>query len=385
MASYNAAMQARTQSRQCIGAPCAAALIREAIADAGGWLPFDRFMALALYAPGLGYYARGSRQFGRMPASGSDFVTAPELSPLFGRALARQVGAGAARRSGSDEVWEFGAGSGALAAQLLRGAGRAASRATPSSTCPAALRERQRERLRAVRRARCAGSMRCPRRCSGVVVGNEVLDAMPVQLLHFDGARWFERGVVAATATRFAWADRPTDAAPAGRARPFVPGTVDRDPPAGRGLRRHAGRAPRSAARRSSSTTASPRPSTTTRSARGGTLMCHRAHRGRRRSAGRRRREGHHRARRLHRHRAGRRRTPAWTCSATPRRRASCSTAASTELLAGRRPARSARARAEAAHRARDGRAVQGASACARGIDDSTPIGFAAGDRTPPL
>ena len=93
-------------------------LIRRAIDTAGGWLPFDRFMALALYAPGLGYYACGSRQFGAMPASGSDFVTAPELSPLFGAALARQVEQ-ALDAIASDEVWEFGAGSGALAVQLL--------------------------------------------------------------------------------------------------------------------------------------------------------------------------------------------------------------------------------------------------------------------------
>jgi SAM-dependent MidA family methyltransferase len=63
-------------------------LIRGAIVRDGGWLPFDRFMALALYAPGLGYYANHSRKFGTLPSSGSDFVTAPELSPLFGRALA---------------------------------------------------------------------------------------------------------------------------------------------------------------------------------------------------------------------------------------------------------------------------------------------------------
>jgi ABC-type siderophore export system fused ATPase/permease subunit len=65
-----------------------AALIRQAVERQGGWLPFDRFMALALYAPGLGYYSRGNRQFGVLPSSGSDFVTAPELSPLFGLALA---------------------------------------------------------------------------------------------------------------------------------------------------------------------------------------------------------------------------------------------------------------------------------------------------------
>jgi len=93
-------------------------LIHQAIARAGGWLPFDRFMALALYAPGLGYYANDSRKFGHLPQSGSDFVTAPELSPLFGQALARQV-AEALLASATHEVWEFGAGSGALAEQLL--------------------------------------------------------------------------------------------------------------------------------------------------------------------------------------------------------------------------------------------------------------------------
>ena len=93
-------------------------VLRQAIAEAGGWLPFDRFMALALYQPGLGYYANASRKFGAMPASGSDFVTAPELSPLFGQALAAQV-AQALAASGSHQVMEFGAGSGALAEALL--------------------------------------------------------------------------------------------------------------------------------------------------------------------------------------------------------------------------------------------------------------------------
>ena len=98
------------------------ARLLEAIAAAGGWLPFDRFMAMALYEPGLGYYARGGRLFGALPASGSDFVTAPELTPLFGQALARQV-AQALDAAAVDEVVEFGAGSGALAAQLLEGLG----------------------------------------------------------------------------------------------------------------------------------------------------------------------------------------------------------------------------------------------------------------------
>ena len=67
------------------------ALIQARLAADGGWLPFDRFMALALYAPGLGYYAAGQAQIGRMPAQGSDFVTAPEMSAFFGKAFACSV------------------------------------------------------------------------------------------------------------------------------------------------------------------------------------------------------------------------------------------------------------------------------------------------------
>ncbi|MEO7547306.1 MAG: class I SAM-dependent methyltransferase, partial [Ramlibacter sp.] len=94
------------------------ALLEKSIERSSGWLPFDRFMALALYAPGLGYYAHGSRKFGAMPSSGSDFVTAPEMTPLFGQALAVQL-QDALQATGTREIWEFGAGSGALAQQLL--------------------------------------------------------------------------------------------------------------------------------------------------------------------------------------------------------------------------------------------------------------------------
>ena len=92
-------------------------IVRE-LEMSGGWLSFDRFMALALYQPGLGYYANDSVKFGSMPGSGSDFVTAPELSPWFGRTLGRQV-AQALEATSCSEVWEFGAGSGALAQQIL--------------------------------------------------------------------------------------------------------------------------------------------------------------------------------------------------------------------------------------------------------------------------
>lgn len=198
-----------------------ARLIRRAIGEAGGWLPFDRYMALALYAPGLGYYANAGRKFGLMPQSGSDFVTAPELTPVFGQTLARQV-AQALEACKSTEVHEFGAGSGALAEQLLEALGPRVSRYTIVDLS-GSLRQRQRERL-----ARFGEVVQwidaLPERFSGVVVGNEVLDAMPVKLLAFEGERWAERGVVV-QGEAFAWEDRPTDARPP-HAAPFPAGTV---------------------------------------------------------------------------------------------------------------------------------------------------------------
>jgi SAM-dependent MidA family methyltransferase len=207
------------------GAPSLSAQLQgrlhAAIAQHGGWLPFDRFMALALYEPGLGYYARGSRQFGSLPSSGSDFVTAPELSPLFGRALARQV-AQALDAAQADEVFEFGAGSGALAAQLLDALGERVRRYAIVDLS-GSLRQRQAERL-ARFGDRVVWLDAWPEAVHGVVVGNEVLDAMPVQLLHFDGADWFERGVASA-GEGYAFADRPTALRPPGGG-PFVPGTT---------------------------------------------------------------------------------------------------------------------------------------------------------------
>ncbi|HEX7382828.1 MAG TPA: SAM-dependent methyltransferase, partial [Burkholderiaceae bacterium] len=195
--------------------------IDDAIAAGGGWLPFDRFMALALYEPGLGYYARDSRQFGTLPSSGSDFVTAPELSPLFGRTLARQV-AQALEAAAADEVVEFGAGSGALAEQLLGALGDRVRRYTIVDLS-GALRARQAERL-APYGARVRWLDTWPDDLHGVVLGNEVLDAMPVQLLHFDGQAWQERGVAWHDGA-FAWADRPT-ALHSPHPGPYVPGTV---------------------------------------------------------------------------------------------------------------------------------------------------------------
>jgi SAM-dependent MidA family methyltransferase len=193
-------------------------LIRRDIEAAGGWLPFERFMHLALYAPDLGYYARTDR----LPI-GADFVTAPELSPLFGRALARQV-AQLLDATGTRELWEFGAGTGALAAQLLDALGDTVERCSIVEVS-GALAARQRHTL-----ARFGDRVRwcteLPAVIDGVVVGNEVLDAMPVRLVACDGTRWRERGVVA-RGDAFGWHDRDAaDAAPPLNADAFAAGSV---------------------------------------------------------------------------------------------------------------------------------------------------------------
>jgi SAM-dependent MidA family methyltransferase len=197
--------------------------IRRTILEAGGWVGFDVFMDLALYTLGLGYYAHGSTKFGVLPytmqdgarAAGSDFVTSPEITPLFGWTLAQQV-AQALQVTGTQEVWEFGAGSGALALQILQ-ALQARGEPLPHYTIvdiSSSLRARQQATLAAFAdRVRWVDAL--PDALQGVVLGNEVLDAMPVKLLARVNGAWHERGVVLGTAEAdgtptFAWQDRPT-------------------------------------------------------------------------------------------------------------------------------------------------------------------------------
>jgi len=185
-------------------------VIAQAIEANGGWLPFDRYMSLALYAPDLGYYMRDDRQLGAWPGA-SDFVTAPELTPLFGQALAPSLRQ-ALQASGSDTLVEFGAGSGALAESLLDALGDAVA-AYRIVELSGALRQRQRQRLaRFGARVQWLEHWSAPPEpaLDAVVLGNEVLDAMPVQLLAFDGVRWFERGVALDGSGGFVFSDRPT-------------------------------------------------------------------------------------------------------------------------------------------------------------------------------
>ena len=204
------------------------AALRERIAtemqQSGGWLGFDRFMELALYAPGLGYYANGSTKFGTMPqgtrkkdgsvtGAGSDFVTAPEMTALFGYTLAQPL-AQALQATGTFEIWEFGAGTGALALQLitaLKAMGQRVDRYTIVDLSDS-LKERQRHTLREhLDVVHWAAAL--PEAMQGVVIGNEVLDAMPVKLLARIKGAWLERGVVLENGD-WAWADKPTGLRP---------------------------------------------------------------------------------------------------------------------------------------------------------------------------
>ena len=183
-------------------------LIRRDITEQGGWISFMRYMELALYAPGLGYYTAGAHKFGEA----GDFVTAPELSPLFGRTLARQMAEIMA--SSAPHIMELGAGSGKLAADMLGELEQLGS--LPESYAilevSADLRARQqvllRERLpHLMERVRWLDAL--PEKFSGAVVANEVLDALPVHLVHWRDSALTERGVAVGNDGNFVWRERP--------------------------------------------------------------------------------------------------------------------------------------------------------------------------------
>ncbi|MFF7058770.1 class I SAM-dependent methyltransferase [Achromobacter spanius] len=195
-----------------------AAHLRQTISANGGWLPFDHWMAEALYAPGLGYYAAGNVKLAdaddgaKTPAG--DFVTAPQLTPLFARTIARQA-AQVLRQTQTQTVLEFGAGTGALAEGVLRELDALGLDQTQYLILEvsADLRARQAERLAPFgNRVQWLDSL--PNAFAGCVLANEVLDAMPVSLFYWseDGAV-LERGVALDAQQGFVWSDRPAPAA----------------------------------------------------------------------------------------------------------------------------------------------------------------------------
>jgi len=184
-----------TPSREAQAASAALeALIRTEMEHAGGWLSFARYMELALYAPGLGYYSAGSAKFGEE----GDFVTAPELSPLFARCLARQVAQ--LIGAGVPDVLELGAGSGALPAGLLMeldALDRLPGRYLILEVS-ADLKSRQQHRLATLAphlRKLVHGVDALPGGLNTTVVANEVLDAIPVHIVRTRGGEIEELGV----------------------------------------------------------------------------------------------------------------------------------------------------------------------------------------------
>jgi len=185
-----------------------AGLIRSEIHDRGGAIPFSRYMELCLYSPGLGYYSAGSQKFG----AAGDFVTAPEISSLFGRCLARTCD-GVLEQLDHGDILEFGAGTGALAATLLaelERLGRLPGRYFILERS-GELRSRQQETLnrltpRLLERVDWLdklpeGGFR------GVLLANEVLDAMPVERFRWNG-EGVERFHVECQGDAFGWCAR---------------------------------------------------------------------------------------------------------------------------------------------------------------------------------
>jgi len=181
--------------------------IANSIVGAGGWISFMDYMGAALYAPGLGYYVSGARKFG----AAGDFVTGPEMTPLFGRALSAQIAEVLAETRG--DIVELGPGTGRLAADVLA---ELASR----DTLPASYRLLEvSPELRARQRAHLASQVPSllprvewievlPERWRGTIVANEVLDAVPPHLIVRREGSWFERGV-AMNGRALALVDRP--------------------------------------------------------------------------------------------------------------------------------------------------------------------------------
>lgn len=185
---------------------CVAAYIQEIIRRENGWIPFSRYMDLAMFAPGLGYYSAGAAKIG----AAGDFTTAPEMSSLFGATLARQV-AQVLNATGG-EVLEFGAGSGKLACDLLRALGALGCERhqylilEPSPD----LRERQAALLKRESPgfySRVTWIDDLPKNFTGVMIANEVLDAMPIDLVSWQADGMYERGV-AVSGDSFVWHDR---------------------------------------------------------------------------------------------------------------------------------------------------------------------------------
>ncbi|MGE0029834.1 MAG: class I SAM-dependent methyltransferase [Steroidobacteraceae bacterium] len=185
--------------------------LRTLVTEAGGWIPFSQFMQFVLYEPDLGYYSTGRVGFGPE----GDFVTAPELSPLFARCLARQV-AGILGHIGGGDIVEYGAGSGRMALDLLGALERLG--ALPARyrivevSAPLAARQQALFRASPALAARVDWMDAPPAEAwRGVAIANEVADALPVDRFRIAGDGCEALGVVIA-GQAFRFEPRPADA-----------------------------------------------------------------------------------------------------------------------------------------------------------------------------
>lgn len=182
--------------------------IRRRIVAAEGWISFADYMEAALYAPGLGYYAAGARKFGPE----GDFITAPELTPLFAAALARQ--AAEIMAASAPNLLEAGAGSGMLAADLLLALEILGALPERYAILEVSAELRARQKATLTERApHLAGRVvwleTLPETFAGLVLGNEVLDAMPVHCVIWQEEDILENGVALNAENRFVWQTRP--------------------------------------------------------------------------------------------------------------------------------------------------------------------------------
>ena len=176
------------------------AKIASQIASHGGWLPFSRYMEMALYEPGMGYYSAGAHKLG----AGGDFTTAPELSPLFGAAICSTlipVLEGLQRKGLPTQILEFGAGTGKLATSILtrlQDLGFTLDSYSIIEISPD-LAHRQKERIQKTVKeldipTQCEWLSELPKKFSGVILANEVIDAIPCDTIIYQNGFWYSHG-----------------------------------------------------------------------------------------------------------------------------------------------------------------------------------------------
>lgn len=179
-------------------------LLAEEIKKYGNWIPFSRFMELVLYAPQYGYYTGGSHKIG----NDGDFITAPTLTPLFARTLARQLQELLPQTAGN--IYEFGAGTGQLAADLLNNLSDGINRYYIIEVSPE-LAARQKDLIQTLApqaAQKIVHLSALPETFDGIIIGNEVLDAMPVEIIRKDEGGSFEHVGVCLDNDRFTYSAR---------------------------------------------------------------------------------------------------------------------------------------------------------------------------------